>query len=194
MKRQIAREDIMPLDVYGEQRRDLRRRMSETKKTRRLHIGPHAIALFESFDTMWYQVQEMLYIEKGGDEQLVGELAAYNPLIPNGRELVATVMFEIEDEDRRRRFLATVGGVEEVMALDFAGERVKGVPEADLDRTSADGKASSVQFVHFPFTAAQVAKFKTPGTQVAFAIEHPNYTHAAVMPEPVRAALAGDFE
>ncbi len=194
MKRQIAREDIMPLDVYGEQRRDLRRRMSETKKTRRLHIGPHAVAHFESFDTMWYQVQEMLYIEKGGDEQLVGELAAYNPLIPNGRELVATVMFEIEDEDRRRRFLATVGGVEEVMALDFAGERVKGVPEADLDRTSADGKASSVQFVHFPFTAAQVAKFKAPGTQVAFAIEHPNYTHAAVMPEPVRAALAGDFE
>jgi hypothetical protein len=194
MKRTIAREDILDLDAYAPQRRDIRRRMSETKKIRRLHIGPHAVAHFECYDTMWYQVQEMLYIEKGGDEQLVGELAAYNPLIPQGHELVATVMLQIEDEGRRRRFLATVGGIEETMALDFAGERVKGVPEADLDRTSEDGKASSVQFVHFPFTAEQIAKFKAPGTQVAFAIEHPNYTHAALMPEPVRAALAEDLE
>jgi len=136
----------------------------------------------------------MLWIEKGGDAQIDDELAAYNPLIPQGKELVATVMFEIEDEKRRRAALARLGGVEETIALQFAGETVKGVPEADVDRTTADGKASSVQFVHFPFTDAQIAAFRQAGTQVIVGIAHENYQHMAVMPERVRAELAEDLQ
>ena len=142
---------------------------------------------------MWRQVHEMLYIERGGEAQVEDELRAYNPLVPKGDELVCTVMFEIDDPARRKTFLSRLGGVEETMTLEFAGEVVKGVPEADVDRTSADGKASSVQFIHFPFTPEQIAKFRTPGTRVIIGFAHPAYGHMAVMPEEMRAALAEDF-
>ena len=139
------------------------------------------------------QVHEMLFIEKGGEEQIPDELRAYNPLIPKGDELVATAMFEIDDEIRRGRVLARLGGVEETVSIRFGGEEVKGVPEQDVDRTTAAGKASSVQFIHFPFTKAQIEKFRTAGTQVVVGLAHPDYAHMAVMPEAVRAALAEDF-
>ena len=164
------------------------------KKNRRLPVGPHATFYFENFDTMLSQIQEMLYIEKGGDEQLEDELSAYNPLIPQGRELVATVMFEIDDEVRRRRVLSTLGGIEHQMFIKIGGETVKGVAEDDLDRTTADGKASSVQFVHFPFTEAQIAAFRKPDAEVVLGFSHENYPHMTVMPEAVRAALAKDFD
>jgi hypothetical protein len=164
------------------------------KRNRRIEVGPVATFYFESFETMLQQIQEMLYIEKGGAEQIDGELAAYNPLIPNGKELTATVMFEIDDPIRRGRFLARLGGVEETAFIKLDGEIVKGVPEADQDRTTADGKASSVQFVHFPFTPRQIAMFREANRQVVIGFSHPEYSHMAVVPEAVRAALAEDFD
>lgn len=193
-KHKLDRSDIMPMSDYAKIRREKRRELIALKEPRRIHIGPYATVHFENYDTMWHQVHEMLYIEKGGDEQLSGELAAYNPLIPNGHELVATVMFEIEDEQRRQRLLGMLGGVEETIVMTFAGERIHGRPETDVDRTSADGKASSVQFLHFPFTAPQIALFRQPSQPVIFAIEHPQYHHMAMLPEPVRATLAEDFD
>jgi hypothetical protein len=136
----------------------------------------------------------MLYIEKGGEAQIEDELRAYGPLIPNGRELVATVMFEIDDPVRRKAFLGRLGGVEETAFLRFAGETIRGVPEADVDRTTAEGKASSVQFIHFPFTDAQAAKFRAAGTEVVLGFSHPAYGHMSVMQEATRAALAADFD
>jgi hypothetical protein len=142
---------------------------------------------------MWLQVHEMLYIERGGDEQIADELRAYNPLVPKGRELVATVLFEIDDPVRRANVLARLGGIEHTMWLEVGGDKIRGVSEEDVDRTNAAGKASSVQFVHFPFTDAQVAAFRTPGTRVILGFDHENYPHMTVMPEAVRAELAGDF-
>ena len=192
-KFEITRADILPVAEYEKERAARRRQMTEVKRNRRVAVGPFATFYFENFETMWHQVHEMLFIEKGGEAQIEDELAAYNPLIPKGRELVATVMFEIEDEVRRRQVLAKLGGVEETMSLTVGGQRIVGVPEEDVDRTNAAGKASSVQFVHFPFTAEQAGRFKTAGTRVTVAIEHPEYSHMAVMPEAVRAALAADF-
>ena len=103
---------------------------------------------------MWLQVQEMIYIEKGGLAQVPDELEAYNPLVPNGSELTATFMIEIDDPIRRKNVLDRLGGIEEAAFLRIGGETINGVPEADQDRTTAEGKASSVQFVHFPFTGA----------------------------------------
>jgi hypothetical protein len=103
MTRKIDASDIIPFAEYAKQRADRRKQISEIKKNRRLEVGPFATFYFESFDTMLHQVHEMLFIEKGGAEQLPDELAAYNPLIPSGRELVATVMFEIDDPLRRAR-------------------------------------------------------------------------------------------
>jgi hypothetical protein len=143
---------------------------------------------------MHLQVQEMVYIERGGEEQVKDELLAYNPLIPNGRELVATFMIEIDDPERRHRMLGRLGGIEETAFIRVGDATIRGTPEADQDRPTADGKASSVQFVHFPFTADEIAAFRRPGAQVVLGLEHPAYSHMAVLPEPVRAELAGDFD
>jgi hypothetical protein len=190
---EITRNDLMDLADYVAIRKQKRQELSALKKDRRVEIGPVATAYFESYDTMWWQIQEMLYIEKGGEDQIADELAAYNPLIPKGRELVATVMFEIDDEIRRRNFLNRLGGVEETLFLEFAGETVTGVPEEDLDRTSADGKASSVQFIHFPFSDDQVKAFRNAETQIMIGFRHPEYAHMCVLRDAVRDALTADF-
>lgn len=192
--RKITEADILPLPEYMKVRAQRRTAITALKKNRRLEVGPFATFYFESFDTMLHQVQEMLYIEKGGTEQLPDELAAYNPLIPDGRELTATVMLEIDDPVRRTRVLASLGGIEHAMFIRFAGETVKGVAEDDQERTRADGKASSVQFVHFPFTAEQIAKFRAPGSEIVVGFNHENYGHMALMSETVREALAKDFD
>ena len=194
MKRAITRDDIMPMADYGRARAERRSAVAARKQNRRVSVGPFATFLFETYDTMLHQVHEMLFVEKGGEEQIAGELEAYNPLIPKGRELVATVLIEIDDPARRARELAKLGGIEKSMSLQFAGEAVKGVPTDDQDRTDETGKTSSVHFIRFPFTPAQIAKFRAPGAKVVLAIEHPNYGHMAQLPEPVRAELAGDFE
>ncbi len=194
MKREITRDDILPIETYAQERKELRKGLLDVKRHRRLEVGPVCTFYFENYETMWAQVHEMLYIEKGGEEQIADELAAYNPLIPKGNELVATVMFEIDDPMRRKAFLSKLGGIEETAFLEFAGERVTGVPEADVDRTTAEGKASSVQFLHFPFTPEQAARFKEADTQVILGFTHPEYGHMVVMPESVRSALAQDFE
>ncbi|NNG03190.1 MAG: DUF3501 family protein [Inquilinus sp.] len=193
-QRLITRDDIMPMERYAEIRADKRHEMRAVKDNRRVSVGPDATFYFESFQTMWHQVHEMLFIERGGEEQIEDELSAYNPLIPQGRELVATMMFEIDDPERRARVLGKLGGVEETMFVEIDGETVMSVAEADVDRTSAAGKASSVQFVHFPLTDAQAAKFKTPGVRVVIGMKHPEYAHMAVLPEAVRAALAADLD
>ncbi|WP_044561894.1 DUF3501 family protein [Azospirillum sp. B4] len=190
----ITRDDIMPMAEYGRVRSDRRRALVAVKRHRRLSVGPYATFYFENFETMWSQVHEMLFIERGGEQQIADELGAYNPLIPKGRELVATLMFEIDDPLRRKALLDRLGGVENTLWLEFEGQRVQGVPEADMDRTNAAGKASSVQFVHFPFTDGQVALFTRPGIRVVVGIDHEQYPHMTVMPEMVRAALAEDFD
>ena len=150
-KREIQKEDIMPLDVYIKNRKELRKDIVNYKKDRRIALGPYATFYFESYETMLAQVQEMLYIEKGGNEQLKDELIAYNPLIPNGKELTATLMFEIDNPVSRSAFLGKVGGIEDTIFMKVSGEEIKAVPEDDVDRTSSKGKASSVQFIHFKF-------------------------------------------
>ena len=193
-KHEITPADLMPMAEYAQVRAARRKAVTEMKANRRLSCGPDATFYFENYDTMWHQVHEMLHIERGGEAQVADELSAYNPLIPQGRELVATVMFEIPDQDRRHALLARLGGVEETFTIELDGEIINGVSEEDIDRTTADGKASSVQFIHFPFTAEQVAKFRAPGARAVVGIGHPAYAHMAVIPDNVRKALAEDFD
>jgi hypothetical protein len=191
--RQIEPSAILPLAEYVKQRAERRRQISEIKKNRRMEVGPSATFYFESYATMLHQVQEMLYIEKGGAEQIPDELAAYNPLIPQGSELVATVMFEIDDPVRRDRVLAGLGGVEHTAFIRAGAGTIRGVPADDQERSREDGKASSVQFVHFHFSPAEIAAFKSGEADVIVGFDHPNYSHMAVMPPAVRRALAVDF-
>ena len=193
-KRQLTRDDILPPAEYAAMRSEQRKRITEIKRHRRVEVGPFATFYFENYETMRHQVQEMLHIERGGEAQIEDELAAYNPLIPQENELVATVMFEIDDPARRASVLARLGGIENHVFLDIAGQRIRGEPDPTRENTSPEGKASSVQFLRFPFTDDQIARFKTPGAQAIAGFDHPNYGHMAVLPEPVRAALAEDFD
>ena len=192
-KREIQKSDIMPLDAYIKDRKELRKNIVNFKKNRRVALGPYATFYFESYETMLAQVQEMLYIEKGGDDQLHDELIAYNPLIPNGKELTATLMFEIDNPISRAAFLGKVGGIEEMVFMKINGETVKAVPEEDVDRTSAEGKASSVQFIHFNFTDKQIQKFKSSDVNIELGMDHKEYSHTTKLSKENIASLSEDF-
>ena len=192
--REVTKADLIPADEYAKNRKAYRKEVVSYKKDRRISLGPYANFYFESYETMKAQIQEMLHIEKGGDEQLKDELAAYNPLIPNGKELVATLMFEIDNPLSRAEFLNKVGGIEEKVFLKISGEIINSIPEKDVDRTSAEGKASSVQFIHFKFSEAQVEKFKNFSNEVIIGVAHEMYAHTAKLTENNKKALALDFD
>ncbi|MDP2123596.1 MAG: DUF3501 family protein [Parvibaculum sp.] len=193
MKKEITPADILPYETYAAERKARRAAAMAMKKNRRISVGPHATFYFENYETMFQQVHEMLHIEKGGAEQLEDELRAYNPLIPQGNELVATIMFEIEDPVRRDRFLRSITWVEKHLYIDVGGAHVIGEAELDVERTKADGKTSSVHFVHFRFTPEQIAKFRDPKVPVMAVVAHENYHHMAMLSPAVREALVRDF-
>jgi Protein of unknown function (DUF3501) len=191
--RKITPADIIPASVFAGERKARRAALLPVKRLRRVALGPWCTVYFESFQTMLFQIQEMLLIEKGGEAQLADELAAYNPMIPQGAELTCTLMFEIDDPDRRARVLAELGGVEDHFYLEIDGARADAAPEGDIERTRDDGKTSSVHFLHFPLTPAQVAAFKTPAARVLIGCDHPKYAHLAVIADESRAELAKDL-
>ena len=192
-KRQIEKKDLMTADVYAGSRKQIRKDLVEFKKNRRIALGPYATFYFESFETMVAQIQEMLHIEKGGDEQLKDELAAYNPLVPNGKELTATLMFEIDNPISRGAFLGKVGGIEKKIFMKIDNEEVKATPEEDVERTSEDGKASSVQFIHFKFNDNQISKFKSGEASIELGIDHKEYAHTTKLTVDNIKSLSADF-
>ena len=194
IKTKLEDSDIIDTKRYEAIRNNFRKDIVEEKKLRRIAVGPYATFYFESYNTMWYQVQEMLRIEKGGQEQIPDELRAYNPLIPNGTELVATLMFEIDNPDIRAAFLSGLGGVEEKITMRLGEKIINAVPEEDVDRTSAKGKASSVQFAHFNFSESEIADFKGNGARVVLEINRPKYSHSTILQEESRVTLAKDFK
>ncbi len=191
--REVTKADIIPLEQYSKDRKQLRKEIIEFKKTRRVPLGPYATFYFECYETMLAQIQEMLYIEKGGNDQLKDELSAYNPLIPKGQELVATLMFEIDNVLSRTEFLNKVGGIEKKIFIKINNEIINSTSEKDVDRTSSEGKTSSVHFIHFNFTDEQIIKFKDLGNEVILGIDHKLYNHMTKISEHTRKALIKDF-
>ena len=190
----IDRNDILAPEKYAAMRKDWRSRLVAMKRDRRVAVGPFVTLHFESWDTMWGQVQEMLHIERGGEAQIEDELRAYNPLVPQGRELVATMMIEIEDPVRRARLLGELGHIEDMVSLRLGGDSIAAIPEDDAERTTPDGKTASVHFLHIPLSDDQAARFRAGTEPAMLAIQHPNYGHMAMLPEAVRQALARDLD
>ena len=193
-ERRITRQDLMPDNEFSKVRRERRQSLLPLKRLRRIELGPYCTAYFETFETMLFQIQEMLLIEKGGPAQLVDELEAYNPLIPQGSELVATIMFEIDDPDRRAKVLGELGGVEDHFFLEVSLDKVRGLPEGDIERTREDGKTSSVHFVRFPLEAEETAAFAEASARIMIGCDHPKYAHMAVLSPATLAELATDFD
>jgi len=187
----ITPADILPAQEYDQQRATLKKNLLPVKKIRRIEVGPFATFYFENYATMWLQVQEMLRIEKGGEAQLAGELQAYNPLIPQGDELIATMMLEIEDGNRRNATLLTLGGIEETIFMEIGADKIAATPTEYDDRTTPDGKTSSVHWLRFKLTPEQITRFKTE--RVVLGVSHKNYGHMAVLGDETRSALAKDF-
>ncbi len=191
--RRILPEALMPLDEYAQKRALIRKHMVELKRDRRVAVGPFATFHFENYETMWAQVMEMLHIEKGGAEQIQGELDAYNPLIPQGGELIATLMLEIEDPARRNRELVRLSGIETSCYIELADQRLAGTPTEYGERTSADGKTSSVHWIRFSFSASAQEQFANPAIPAMLGIAHPAYGHIAVISRATRMVLSKDF-
>ena len=187
----ITAADLMPLDRYETIRAEKKQEAILRKRLTRIHVGPHATAIFETWDSMWLQIQEMLRIEKGGEAQIPDELAAYDPMVPKGSELTATLLFEVADPVRRDAFLRTIGGIESHVFVQLGDERIVARPEGDIARTrESDGKASAVHFLHFDFTPDQVALWCGGEGQAMLGIDHPNYGHAALIGPEARGYLA----
>ena len=190
----IKEDDVINIDKYINERPKIKKEISEIKKFRRIPVGPYATFYFECYDTMIYQVQEMLYIERGGIEQMKDELKAYNPLVPKGKELVATLMFEIDNEFKRKEFLNSVGGIEEETFIQIGENKIMSRPEQDTDRTSEDGKASSVHFLHFDFTEELIKDFVKEQNTVLLGFNHKNYKHFSELSQEVKCELKKDFD
>jgi hypothetical protein len=189
----VEKNDLLKPDIYAKNRKQIRKELVEFKKARRVALGPYATFYFENFQTMLGQIQEMLHIEKGGDSQLKDELEAYNPLIPKGKELVTTLMFEIDNPITRADFLGKVGGIEQYVFIKIDNEKIKAIAEKDLDRTSSEGKASSVQFLHFVFSDEQIKKFKEIDKEIVLGIDHNLYNHSTAIKKEIKASLIKDF-
>ncbi len=192
--RELRAADILPMAEFERIRDEKYAEVRAAKTNRRVAVGPFATFYFESYQTMWWQVHEMLRIEGGGAAQLPGELEAYNPLIPKGRELVATLMFEIGDPVRRARELGRLGGVEATVTISVDGEESAARAETDAERTTDAGRTSSVHFLRFPLSCSQAAALKRPGAEVRLAIGHPCYGHIASVATATRAELANDLD
>lgn len=193
-KFEIKEEDVIDIDRYISERAEIKKKISVLKENRRVPVGPHATFYFECYQTMIYQVQEMLYIERGGKEQLYDEIKAYNPLVPKGKELVATLMFEIDNEKKRKDFLNSVGGIEERIFIEINKEKIFAKPEDDTERTSDDGKASSVHFIHFHFSKSQIESFTNNDNNVIIGFDHKNYSHFSQLSEESKEELSNDFD
>ena len=195
MKRfNIKEDDVINIDKYINERPKIKKEISQIKKFRRIPVGPYATFYFECYDTMIYQVQEMLYIERGGIEQMKDELQAYNPLVPKGKELVATLMFEIDNEFKRKEFLNSVGGIEEETFIQIGEQKIISRPEQDTDRTTEEGKASSVHFLHFDFTEELIKEFVKDESVVLLGFSHKNYKHFSELSLEAKRELKKDFD
>ena len=189
----IEKSDILSRDEYKSKRKSLREEMVLRKKFRRVDIGPYVTMYFENKDTIIHQINEMVYIEDGGEEQIDDEILAYKSLVPNGKELIATVMIEIDNPLKRSEFLAKMGGFEEQISIKIGDQVIKGNAELDGDRTTADGKASSVQFVHFEFEERAVEVIKNHMENVTISINHQNYKHSSTLNIDTVKELVKDF-
>ncbi|HTY51326.1 MAG TPA: DUF3501 family protein [Steroidobacteraceae bacterium] len=187
-------EDLWSLEKYARERPAFRARVLAHKSRRRLPVGPNAVWLFEDRMTIQYQIQEMLRAERIFEpEGILEELAAYNPLIPDGGNWKATLLVEFPDQEERRRQLAQLLGIERACWVQVAGfPRVHAIADEDLQREN-DVKTSAVHFLRFELPAAAAAAFKA-GAGLAAGIDHDHYRHTVeAVPAQVRAALTADL-
>jgi hypothetical protein len=190
----ITRESLLTLEAYARERKEFRARVLAHKKARTVHLGEHVTLLFEDELTIRYQIQEMLRIERTFEAAgIEDELAAYNPLVPDGANFKATMLIEFEDVEERKRALATLRGIETRVYVQVEGSlRVYAIADEDLPREN-DEKTAAVHFLRFELAPEMVAALKY-GVGLAIGVDHPEYTFSlAAVSEETRMALVADL-
>jgi len=189
----LQRQDLLSLEAYAAQRNDFRARVMAHKKNRTVHLGAHLTLAFEDRLTIQYQVQEMLRIERIFEaEGIDEELDAYNPLIPDGRNLKATLFVEYADVEQRKRELARLVGIEHRIVLTVSGHApVAAIADEDMDR-STEEKTSAVHFLRFELDDAMIRDWEASAA-VSVASTHPAMREETAVSETLREALAADF-
>jgi hypothetical protein len=189
----LAVADLLSLEEYHKRRPEFRRRVLEHKRNRQAAIGPSVTLYFEDRLTIQYQIQEMLRIERIFESEAIeDELGAYNPLIPDGTNLKATMMIEYPDADERREALRRLGGIEHAVSAQVAGfDRVVAHADEDLERTS-DEKTAAVHFLRFELSTPMCAALRS-GAELRLVVDHPHYRHELVAPAKLRDSLAADL-
>ena len=191
----LSRTDLFSLEQYAEKRKDFRAQVIDHKRNRQARLGEHATICFEDRLTIQYQVQEMLRVERIFEaEGIEDELAAYNPLIPDGANLKATFLLEYEDPEQRKRALAKLKGIEDRVWMRVAGfDHVSAIADEDLERENEE-KTSSVHFLRFEFSPEMIAAAKQ-GAAIGIGINHDHYSASVdKLPDNVRQALVADFD
>jgi hypothetical protein len=189
--KKIQVEDVLDLTAYEKQRNDIRPKIIEIKNQRRIHVGPKVTYLFETYDTMWYQVQEMTRAERIVDEEgIKGELNAYNELIPDTNQLSASMLIEIDDMDERKSFLSKIVDLPSHTYLEVDGEKI--VPVFD-PRQGSEDKLSSVQYLKFDLSEEQVQKFNQSGTIIVLGFDHSLYTHEQELSDEQKSTFYKDM-
>lgn len=191
--RRLEVADLIAPDAYLAVRKQRRREMSAHTRVREMRVGPHLTFHFESRETIWTQVQELLAIEQAGPGQAADELAAFGPLAPSGRNLIASVLFEIGDPEGRKALLAGLKGVEAQLFMEIAGVVVRGAPIAESAEAASESAGFGFLFARFDLSDGDIRAFKS-GDQVRVGVDHPNYGHAAPMPAATRSALMDDLD
>ncbi len=193
-KHVIARDSLLSLEAYARQRKEFRAKVMAHKRDRTVHLGAHVTLIFEDELTLRYQIQEMLRIERTFEEQgIQDELDAYNPLLPDGRNLKATMMIEYADAEERKRALARLKGVEDRVWVQVEGcARVYAIADEDLERENAE-KTSAVHFLRFELSDEMAGALKY-GVGLALGVDHQNYqAELNAVAAGVRASLAQDL-
>ena len=188
----LTKKDLLSFEDYEKIRGQKKQEILEIKKARSLFIGPDARVIFESFETIWFQIQEMLRVEKGGEQQMEDEIEAYAPMLPQGKDLVVTVFFEISDATLRHEKLSLWGGIENHLYLSIDGEKIYGKNADDLERTNASGKTSAVHFLKFSFSDFQIAKFKQK-KNIILGFDFKLYFHTTMVLDSTIDRLIEDF-
>jgi len=190
----LTHADLWKLEDYARERTAFRTKVIAHKKTRTVHLGPHVTLIFEDRMTVQYQVQEMLRIERIFEPHAIDEeLGAYNPLIPDGANLKATMLIEYDDVEVRRRELENLRGIEDRIELIVGSHApVRAVADEDLDRSN-ETKTSAVHFLRFELSVAMVSALRAGGP-LAFAVAHPHYAAHATVDSAVREALSADLD
>jgi len=192
--RKLEPGDLFTLEAYARERPAFRERVLAHKRPRNISVGAHMTLLFEDRLTIQYQVQEMLRVERIFEAAgIQDELDAYNPLIPDGSNLKATMLIEYPDPEERARRLLALHGIENRIALHIEGQApALAIADEDMDR-STEQKTSAVHFLRFDLGPGQVAAFKR-GASAELRVDHPRYAESSVLTEASRSALAADFD